>query len=103
MAQPHPGWVQILGMDVTIEAGTSGQAGKGTTRWCRHVAEQECRPHIDVMCLLAGMQSAALGFALARKHFADPLVAVPSAVSVVFMALGGSGLAVFWRGKPTTD
>ena len=55
------------------------------------------------MCLLAGMQSAALGFALARKHFADPLVAVPSAVSVVFMALGGSGLAVFWRGKPTTD
>ena len=24
-------------------------------------------------------------------------------VSVVFMALGGSGLAVFWRGRPTTD
>ena len=58
---------------------------------------------LDLMSLLAGMQSAALGFALARKHFADPLVAVPSAVSVVFMALGGSGLAVFWRGKPTTD
>ena len=49
----------------------------------------------------AGMQSAALGFLLAREHFADPLVAVPSAVSVVFMALGGSGLAVFWRNKPT--
>ncbi|KAK9801391.1 hypothetical protein WJX73_004956 [Symbiochloris irregularis] len=48
-----------------------------------------------------GMQSAALGFLLARQHFADPLVAVPSAVSVVFMALGGSGLAVFWRNKPT--
>ena len=32
------------------------------------------------------MQSAALGFLLAQTHFADPLVAVPSAVSVVFMA-----------------
>lgn len=68
-----------------------------------YLAEQKCRLHSDMMCLHAGMQSAALGFALARKHFADPLVAVPSAVSVVFMALGGSGLAVFWRGKPTTD
>ncbi len=48
----------------------------------------------------AGMQSAALGFLLAQTHFADPLVCVPSAVSVVFMALGGSGLAVFWRNKP---
>ena len=34
---------------------------------------------------LAGMQSAALGFMLAQAHFADPMVAVPSAVSVVFM------------------
>ena len=51
----------------------------------------------------AGMQSAALGFLLAQTHFTDPLVAVPSAVSVVFMALGGSGLAVFWRNKPTLD
>jgi len=50
------------------------------------------------------MQSAALGFLLAQQHFpTEPLVAVPSAVSVVFMALGGSGLAVFWRGRPTTD
>lgn len=50
-----------------------------------------------------GMQSAALGFLLAQQHFADPLVAVPSAVSVVFMALGGSGLAVFWRGRPVKE
>jgi bile acid:Na+ symporter, BASS family len=50
-----------------------------------------------------GMQSAALGFLLAQQHFADPLVAVPSAVSVVFMAMGGSGLAVFWRGRPVKD
>jgi BASS family bile acid:Na+ symporter len=50
-----------------------------------------------------GMQSAALGFALARKHFADPMVAVPSAVSVVFMALCGSGLAVYWRNQPIKE
>ncbi|KAL6223962.1 hypothetical protein ACLB2K_002819 [Fragaria x ananassa] len=51
---------------------------------------------ISIEC---GMQSSALGFLLAQKHFTNPLVAVPSAVSVVCMALGGSGLAVFWRNK----
>lgn len=38
-----------------------------------------------------------------QKHFTDPLVAVPSAVSVVFMALGGSALAVYWRGQPIQE
>eukprot|EP00249_Psilotum_nudum_P007718 c20774_g1_i1 orf=381-1643(-) len=52
---------------------------------------------ISIEC---GMQSSALGFLLAQKHFSNPLVAVPSAVSVVFMALGGSALAVFWRNMP---
>ncbi|XP_047337331.1 sodium/pyruvate cotransporter BASS2, chloroplastic [Impatiens glandulifera] len=52
---------------------------------------------ISIEC---GMQSSALGFLLAQKHFTNPLVAVPSAVSVVCMALGGSGLAVYWRNKP---
>ncbi|CAL0307143.1 unnamed protein product [Lupinus luteus] len=52
---------------------------------------------ISIEC---GMQSSALGFLLAQKHFTNPLVAVPSAVSVVCMALGGSILAVYWRGQP---
>ncbi|KAI9125532.1 hypothetical protein K1719_002950 [Acacia pycnantha] len=52
---------------------------------------------ISIEC---GMQSSALGFLLAQKHFSNPLVAVPSAVSVVCMALGGSALAVFWRNRP---
>lgn len=52
---------------------------------------------ISIEC---GMQSSALGFLLAQKHFTNPLVAVPSAVSVVFMAVGGSALAVFWRNRP---
>ncbi|VAH77884.1 unnamed protein product [Triticum turgidum subsp. durum] len=57
---------------------------------------------ISIEC---GMQSSALGFLLAQKHFTNPLVAVPSAVSVVCMALGGSALAVFWRnrGLPADD
>jgi len=33
------------------------------------------------------LQSSALGFLLAQKHFKNPLVAVPSAVSVVCMAV----------------
>ncbi|KAL8136435.1 hypothetical protein V2J09_002436 [Rumex salicifolius] len=52
---------------------------------------------ISIEC---GMQSSALGFLLAQKHFTNPLVAVPSAVSVVCMALGGSALAVYWRNCP---
>lgn len=52
---------------------------------------------ISIEC---GMQSSALGFLLAQKHFTNPLVAVPSAVSVVFMAVGGSALAVYWRNTP---
>lgn len=57
---------------------------------------------ISIEC---GMQSSALGFLLAQKHFTNPLVAVPSAVSVVCMALGGSALAVLWRnrGLPAND
>jgi BASS family bile acid:Na+ symporter len=47
-----------------------------------------------------GMQSSALGFLLAQKHFSNPLVAVPSAVSVVCMALQGALIAVFWRNRP---
>ncbi|KAG9133269.1 hypothetical protein Leryth_023519 [Lithospermum erythrorhizon] len=39
---------------------------------------------ISIEC---GMQSSALGFLLAQKHFTNPLVAVPSAVSVVCMAV----------------
>ncbi|GAQ90282.1 bile acid-sodium symporter family protein [Klebsormidium nitens] len=47
-----------------------------------------------------GMQSSALGFLLAQKHFSNPLVAVPSAVSVVCMALQGALIAVVWRNQP---
>lgn len=47
-----------------------------------------------------GMQSAAMGYALSTKHFADILVAVPSSVSIVIMVWMGAALAVIWRSMP---
>ncbi|KFM23779.1 putative sodium-dependent transporter YocS [Auxenochlorella protothecoides] len=50
-----------------------------------------------------GMQSAAMGYALSTKHFADVLVAMPSAVSILFMVWIGAALAVVWRLVPIKD
>ena len=43
-----------------------------------------------------GMQNSGLGANLAKQHFADPLTAVPSAISAVFHSLIGSALAARW-------
>jgi BASS family bile acid:Na+ symporter len=43
------------------------------------------------------MQNSGLGVVLARKHFADPLTAVPCAISSVFHSVIGSVLAGWWR------
>lgn len=50
-----------------------------------------------------GMQSAAMGFALSTKHFADIMVAVPSAVSIVVMVWLGAALAAVWRCMPINE
>ncbi|MDX6765430.1 MAG: bile acid:sodium symporter family protein [Candidatus Methylacidiphilales bacterium] len=44
-----------------------------------------------------GMQNSGLGVVLARQHFADPLTAVPCAISSVFHSVIGSLLAGIWR------
>lgn len=44
-----------------------------------------------------GMQNSGLGAALARGHFADPLTAVPCAISATFHSVIGSFLAGLWR------
>ncbi|KAK9906403.1 hypothetical protein WJX75_001255 [Coccomyxa subellipsoidea] len=44
-----------------------------------------------------GMQNSALGAVLATLHFADPLTAVPCAISATMHSLLGSTLAGFWR------
>lgn len=49
------------------------------------------------------MKSSAFGFLLAKLHFPGFLVRVPAAVSVVWMALVGSSLAVAFRAMPVKD
>ncbi len=44
-----------------------------------------------------GMQNSGLGVVLARRHFADPLTAVPCAISSVYHSVIGSVLAGWWR------
>ena len=47
------------------------------------------------------MQNSGLGVVLARKHFpADPLTAVPCAISSVVHSVIGSLLAAVWRLRP---
>ena len=43
-----------------------------------------------------GMQNSGLGVVLARSNFADPLVAVPCALSSIFHSVIGSALAALW-------
>ena len=52
------------------------------------------------MAIETAMKSSAFGFLLAKLHFGQYAARVPSAVSVVWMALTGSILAVIWRYIP---
>ena len=61
--------------------------------------ETQCR----TMAIETAMKSSAFGFLLAKLHFSQFLARVPSAVSVVWMALTGATLAVVWRFIPVTD
>src|SRR5690606_20789854 len=50
-----------------------------------------------------GMQNSGLGVVLARANFADPLVAVPPALSSIFHSLLGSALAAVWSRRPVEE
>jgi BASS family bile acid:Na+ symporter len=52
------------------------------------------------MAIETSMKSSAFGFLLAKLHFGEYAARVPAAVSVVWMALTGSVLAVIWRYIP---
>ncbi|MDA1092962.1 MAG: bile acid:sodium symporter family protein [Acidobacteria bacterium] len=47
-----------------------------------------------------GMQNSGLGVVLARGNFANPLVAIPSAISTVAHSLIGSLVAAWWSRSP---
>lgn len=55
------------------------------------------------MAIETSMKSSAFGFLLAKLHFGQYAARVPSAVSVVWMALTGSLLAVVWRYIPVGE
>jgi BASS family bile acid:Na+ symporter len=61
--------------------------------------EQTCR----TFAIETSMKSSAFGFLLACLHFDSFLVRVPAAVSVVWMALVGSSLAVVFRAMPAKE
>jgi BASS family bile acid:Na+ symporter len=44
-----------------------------------------------------GMQNSGLGAVLARRHFADPITALPAAISATVHSVFGSFLAALWR------
>ena len=52
------------------------------------------------LAIEVGMQNSGLGAVLARQHFADPLTALPAAISATFHSLIGSALAAIWRVRP---
>jgi len=55
------------------------------------------------MAIETAMESSAFGFLLAKLHFGEYAARVPSAVSVVWMVLTGSILAVIWRYIPIPE
>jgi len=54
------------------------------------------------MSIEVGMQNSALGVVLASAHFADPLVAVPCAISATVHSVMGSALAGYWKHRDAT-
>ena len=54
-------------------------------------------PDRRTVSIEVGMQNSALGVVLATAHFADPLVAVPCAISATVHSCIGSALAGSWR------
>ena len=67
-------------------------------RACKY-GETTCR----TVAIETAMKSSAFGFLLASLHFPEYLVRVPSAVSVVWMAVLGSTMAVIWRFIPVPE
>lgn len=63
--------------------------------WLCGYGPQTCR----TVSIEVGMQNSGLATVLARKHFADPLTAVPCAISATMHSVIGSILAAVWRNR----
>jgi len=92
----NSGWaLQIVVMLLHL---VGGAAGYWLCRVCKF-GETVCR----TTAIETAMKSSAFGVLLATLHFGDYLVRVPSAVSVVWMAIMGSSMAVVWQFIPVKD
>jgi bile acid:Na+ symporter, BASS family len=56
-----------------------------------------------IIAIEVGRQNSGLGVALARKHFVDVLVALPSAIFSVLHNITGPALANYWSRKPPSS
>ena len=94
----------IVGAGFTLQAAAfllhliGGLAGYWIMRAFKY-GETTCR----TVAIETAMKSSAFGFLLASLHFPEYLVRVPSAVSVVWMAVLGSTMAVIWRFIPVPE
>ena len=59
-----------------------------------------CGATARTISIEVGMQNSGLGAVLAQAHFANPLTAVPSAISAVVHSVLGSALAAYWSRRP---
>lgn len=75
-----------------------GLLGYGATALAKYDV-RTCR----TVAIETAMKSSAFGFLLASLHFGTFNARVPSAVSVVWMAITGSSLAVYWKGQTVSD
>jgi bile acid:Na+ symporter, BASS family len=82
---------RLLGAVAALHAGgfALGYVVARVTGWSRVIAR--------TVSIEVGMQNSGLGVVLARNNFADPLTAVPCAISSVFHSVIGSVLAGWWR------
>jgi len=84
--------LQIAAFMLHLLGGVLGYWGMKVLKY----SETTCR----TCAIETAMKSSAFGFLLASLHFPEFLVRVPSAVSVVWMAVMGSMMAVVWRFIP---
>jgi BASS family bile acid:Na+ symporter len=86
----HAGW-RLLAAIFTLHA-AGFAVGYGAVFMLSRDAQAARTISIEV-----GMQNSGLGVVLARSNFANPAVAIPSAISSLFHSLIASLLAAWWR------
>lgn len=86
--------LRLFGAVVCLHAGgfALGYLAARALRYDRHISR--------TISIEVGMQNSGLGAVLARRHFADPLTALPAALSATVHSVLGSLLAGLWRLRP---